>query len=122
MSTETKALIEAIEGFAPLDLQEDWDNSGWQINLGREQIARATVALDITNAVIAEAKVLRADLILTHHPLFFVPVKRIDSGDIVGRYIAELISAGIGVYSAHTSFDSAPGGMNDALAALLGLV
>ncbi|MDR1953477.1 MAG: Nif3-like dinuclear metal center hexameric protein [Clostridiales Family XIII bacterium] len=122
MSIKTTKLIAAIEDFAPLQLQESWDNSGWQINPGREETARILVALEIINPVIEEAKRLRADFILTHHPLLFVPVKRIDYGDITGGYVASLISAGIGVYSAHTSFDAAPGGMNDSLAELIGLV
>jgi dinuclear metal center YbgI/SA1388 family protein len=122
MSVKTKKLIAAIEDFAPLKLQEKWDNSGWQINPVREETERILVALEIINPVIEEAKRLKADFILTHHPLLFVPVKRIDYGDITGGYVASLISAGIGVYSAHTSFDVAPGGMNDSLAELIGLV
>ncbi|MDR1027956.1 MAG: Nif3-like dinuclear metal center hexameric protein, partial [Clostridiales Family XIII bacterium] len=57
-----------------------------------------------------------------HHPLLFVPVKRIAFNDVTGGYIAALIASGIGAYAAHTSFDSAPGGMNDSLAARIGLV
>jgi dinuclear metal center YbgI/SA1388 family protein len=124
MSVHTELLIHAIEDFAPLRLQESWDNSGWQINLRRENTERVLVALEITSAVIEEAKRIRADLILVHHPLIFVPLKCVDAKDGTGGggYVATLVAAGISVYAAHTSFDAAPGGMNDSLADMLGLV
>jgi dinuclear metal center YbgI/SA1388 family protein len=100
---------------------EDWDNSGWQIRLGQTDISRLLVALEITDAVIGEAVAARADMVLTHHPLFFVPQKKIDVLAFDGGYAARLLRAGISVYSAHTTFDAAPGGMNDVLAEMAGL-
>jgi dinuclear metal center YbgI/SA1388 family protein len=121
MAIKTGELIKQVEVFAPLEIQEEWDNCGWQINLHRVDTSKLLVALEITDAVIEEAISIGADLILTHHPLYFVPAKIIDTNEVLGGYTAKLLKVGIAVYSAHTSYDAAPGGMNDKLAALLGL-
>jgi dinuclear metal center YbgI/SA1388 family protein len=121
MTVSIGKLVCEIEKSAPLSLMEDWDNSGWQIRLGQADISRLLVALEITDAVIDEAVDARADMVLTHHPLFFVPQKKIDVLTFDGGYAARLLRAGISVYSAHTPFDAAPGGMNDVLAEMTGL-
>jgi len=121
MSVKTKELIQAVEALAPPAIQESWDNSGWQINLRAAEVSRVLVALEITGAIAEEAKEIGASLLLTHHPLFFMPMKNIDSDTFEGGYAASLTRSGISVYSAHTSFDAAPGGMNDVLAEICGL-
>ncbi|MDR0817175.1 MAG: Nif3-like dinuclear metal center hexameric protein [Clostridiales Family XIII bacterium] len=123
MSVKTSNFITALEKLAPPEIQEEWDNSGWQIDLHREKIGRILVALEVTSDVIREAADVKADLILTHHPLFFTPVKQIDvrASDPTALYAATLIAAGVPVYSAHTSFDSADNGMNVWLARMFGL-
>jgi dinuclear metal center YbgI/SA1388 family protein len=120
-------LTEAIEAAFPLGIQEEWDNSGWQIALAGDDdvVAHALVALEITFDVVREAKEIGADVIIEHHPLFFGKVASIDASpsapDSTGAYAAALIEAGISVYAAHTTFDTADGGMNDALARAFGL-
>ncbi|MDR1068185.1 MAG: Nif3-like dinuclear metal center hexameric protein, partial [Clostridiales Family XIII bacterium] len=121
MSVKTSELKKVIKSFAPPELQESWDNSGWQIDLGAGEVNRVLVALEIVRGTVSEAVREKADVILTHHPLFFMPIKNIDVASLEGEYAAKLIAAGISVYSAHTSFDAAPGGMNDTLAELCGL-
>jgi dinuclear metal center YbgI/SA1388 family protein len=121
MSIKTEELIKTIEDFAPPAIQESWDNSGWQINLRDSEMSRVLVALEITKAIVDEAEETQADLVLTHHPLFFMPMKNIDSNTFEGGYATELITAGVSVYSAHTSFDAANGGMNDTLAEICGI-
>lgn len=113
-----------IEEMSPLSLQEEWDNSGWQILLcGREeQIERALVAMEITSEVIDEATRRGADLIVTHHPLIFGSLKQVSRNDVTGNFISNLIAAGISVYSSHTPFDRCRGGNNDHLAGLLRLL
>ncbi|MDR2162607.1 MAG: Nif3-like dinuclear metal center hexameric protein [Clostridiales Family XIII bacterium] len=124
---KNKELIEAIEGAFPPGLQEEWDNCGWQIDLlGPDgDAARALVALEITSDVVREADELGADVIVEHHPLFFGKFASIDASPsaigAAGAYAASLIRAGISVYAAHTNFDTAAGGMNDALARAFGL-
>ncbi|MDR0875566.1 MAG: Nif3-like dinuclear metal center hexameric protein [Clostridiales Family XIII bacterium] len=121
MSIQTTDLISEIERWAPLACAEAWDNSGWQVDLRRPEVGRVLVALDLTKAVAEEASEKGADFLLAHHPLFFDPVKRLlDGVDNDGTAIA-LIRAGISLYSAHTSFDAAPDGMNEVLAEMIGL-
>ena len=121
MSIKTKDLIAVINEFAPSELQESWDNSGWQINFCNDKVEKVLVALEIVEGTIQEAKNLGADFILTHHPLFFSEFKKVEISSLSGRYLIDLVRAGISVFSAHTSFDSAEGGMNDKLAKLCGL-
>ena len=121
MSVKVEEFIQVINNFAPRSLEEEWDFSGWQINLGNKDVKRVLVALEITNAIIDEAIKKKADFILTHHPLIFGEIDMVDNNNVTGNYIIRLIKAGISVYSAHTDFDSAFGGMNDDLADRIGL-
>ncbi|MDR3304699.1 MAG: Nif3-like dinuclear metal center hexameric protein [Clostridiales Family XIII bacterium] len=121
MAVEKMKLIAEIEKSAPLALAEPWDNSGWQIDMGRGEISKVLAALEISDAVIEEAALQGASLILTHHPLLFAPLRQISAHTIAGGYLTKLIRADVSVYSAHTTFDAAPGGMNDLLAEMIGL-
>ena len=110
-----------IEEFAPLSLQEPWDNSGYQVKLKNVNISRVLVAMEITERVIDEAIDKRIDAIVTHHPMLFSPVKCVDDNNFIGNYMVKLIKNGINVYSSHTPFDKTAGGNNDYLAKLLHL-
>ena len=114
-------LADIINKRIPPAFQEAWDNCGFQINSGNREIKKALVALEISYDVIEEAVREKADLIITHHPLLFGGIKKVDMEDITGSYILDLVRAGIDVFSCHTSFDKAEGGNNDFLASLLGL-
>lgn len=100
----------------PYCLQEDYDNSGIMVNCGKN-IKKVIVSLDITNSVIDYAVSVGADLILSHHPVIFHPIKAVSYDTPVYK----LISSGISAISAHTNFDIADGGVNDELASKLGL-
>jgi dinuclear metal center YbgI/SA1388 family protein len=127
MTIRKRELTEAIEASFPLGLQEEWDNSGWQISLAGDddEVSHALVALEITTDVVREAKETGADVIVEHHPLFFGGLASLDASpsavNPAGAYVAALIRAGVSVYAAHTTFDTADGGMNDALARAFGL-
>ncbi|MCL1900431.1 MAG: Nif3-like dinuclear metal center hexameric protein, partial [Promicromonosporaceae bacterium] len=86
-----------------------------------QEVSAALVALDVTPGVIEEAKELGAQLIVTHHPLLFSPRRDLREEDREGRLLAALIRAKLSLLAAHTNFDKAPGGVNDALLAALGL-
>ncbi len=118
---KTAQLLEDLGNIAPLHLQEEWDNSGMQIDLGAEETDRVLVALEITSEVVEEAILKQASFIVTHHPLMFNAIKKLTADDVVGNYILRLVRAGISVYSAHTCFDSVNGGNNDYLMTKLGL-
>ena len=121
MAIRIDELIDQLRVIAPRELEEDWDNGGFQINMGKEKIERVLVCLEITNAVIAEAVKRRADFLVTHHPLLMEKIDVVDAGTLTGNYIIQLVRQGISVYTAHTSFDSVFGGNNDYLADLLNL-
>ncbi len=114
-------LQQIIEEFAPLDLQESWDNSRFQIKLNNVEISRVLIAMEVTNRVIDEAIDKKIDVIVTHHPMLFSPVKSVDDNNFIGNYIVKLIKNNISVYSSHTPFDKVKGGNNDYLAKLLHL-
>lgn len=116
-----QAIREAIETLAPPAWAESWDNVGWQIGDDTMSVARVHITLDLDAAVLDEARTHNADLIVSHHPLIFRPLSRIDTATPQGHLIAELIRAGIGVYSAHTNLDAANPGVSTALADALGL-
>lgn len=113
--------IASVEDIAPLKLQEEWDNSGWQIKLTNGEISKVMVALEVNSQVIDEAISKKADLILVHHPLIFGKIERVDNKNVMQNKIIELIRHGINVYASHTPFDKCQGGNNDYLGKVLGL-
>jgi len=114
-------VIHAIEGWIPKQIAWEKDNVGLQIGDGNREISGILVTLEVTDDVIQEAVEQHADLIVTHHPLIFKPLKSIHLSDTIGRRLRELIQHGIALYSAHTNLDSARGGVSFALAKALGL-
>ena len=111
----------AMERIAPKELALEFDNSGLLIEPDHAEINRVLVALDCTKAVADEAVAWGADLVLTHHPLFFHPVKRLAYSDPATAAACVLVRNGIGLFAAHTNLDAAHGGVNDTLCALLGI-
>lgn len=111
-------VVEALEQIAPLRLAAGWDSVGLLVGGRRPDIATVLTCLSLTPTVAAEAVRERADLVVTHHPLPFRPVPRITAATATGRVLLELVGAGIAVYSPHTAWDSAAGGINDQLAEL----
>lgn len=120
MSASIDDFVSAIEYVAPPQLAESWDNTGLLLRCG-DTVSKALIALDVTEDVANEAIESGCDFILAHHPLIFEPVSYLDcrrpNHDIAMRLIRE----GISLYAAHTSFDQANGGINDALAEKIGL-
>lgn len=110
-------IYKTIDTFAPFDTQMDFDNSGLLVGAPSDPVTGVLVALDVTNAVVEEAREKGCNLIVSHHPVIFHPLGRIASDDVVYRLIAN----GIGVISAHTNFDVAAFGINTALADAMGL-
>jgi len=115
---EIKAVLDKI---APLNTQAEWDNSGIQICFGKREIKTVLVALEITDEVITEAENKKVDMIITHHPLIFEPIKSLHVCDPRGRYVERLVKDGIVVYSSHTPFDICKGGNTDYLMKLMGV-
>lgn len=117
-----KEVVATLEQFAPLPLQESYDNAGLQIGLTEaENASGVLLCLDVTEAVIEEAVRRDCNLIVAHHPLIFRPLRHITSGTQVERCVALALRRGISIYAAHTNLDNAPGGVNFMIAERLGL-
>ena len=117
-----REIIGALEQFAPLSLQDEYDNAGLQIGLTEDADASgALLCLDVTEDVIDEAVELGCNLIVAHHPLMFRPPRHIVGEDYVQRCIIRAIQKGIWIYSAHTNLDNAQGGVSWRMAEKLGL-
>lgn len=111
----------SMERIAPRDLALEFDNPGLLIEPDHEEIVNVLVALDCTKAVAEEAVIWGADLVLTHHPLFFHPVKHMAYSDPATVAACMLIRNGIGLFAAHTNLDAARGGVNDTLCEMFGI-
>lgn len=117
-----REIIGALEDFAPLALQDGFDNAGLQIGLTEDVDATGVLlSLDVTEEVVDEAIARGCNMVVSHHPLLFHPVKSITGNDYIGRIIMKAIKNGIVLYAAHTNLDNAPGGVNHKIAARLGL-
>ena len=114
-------VIASLEDLAPLRLAADWDNVGLLVATKRPVIHRVMTCLTLTIDVAREAVSQKADLVVTHHPLPFRPVNRITEETPTGAILVELVTAGIGVWSGHTAWDSAAHGINAMLAEILSL-
>ncbi len=121
MSIKCGEITKFFEELAPTNLAEDWDNVGLLLGSKLQDINRILVCLDVTNQVADEAVEKKADLIVSHHPLIFKGIKRLNEDDLKGKILYKLIRNNIGVYSAHTNLDVAVGGVNDVLAKKLQL-
>ena len=119
---KVKEILGALEEFAPLALQDGYDNAGLQIGLAEDAEATgALLCLDVTEAVVDEAVGRGCNLIVSHHPLLFRGLKSVTADDYVGRTVMRAIQKGVAVYAAHTNLDSAHGGVNWKMAEKLGL-
>ena len=116
-----KEVAEALERFAPLPLQESYDNAGLQIGLTDADASGVLLCLDVTEEIIEEAEREGCNLIIAHHPLLFRGLKCIADRNLVERCVRRAILAGITIYAAHTNLDNAEGGVNFAIAERLGL-
>lgn len=114
-------VLDFINERAPFETQVAYDNSGLLVGDPAAEVRGIHVALDVTNLVIDEAIENGANLIVTHHPMMFSPIKRLVETDYEARLLCRLIRSGISLIAAHTNLDQAPGGINDVLAEAIGL-
>ena len=119
--SEIKEVVDALERFAPLPLQESYDNAGLQVGLTEAEVSGALLCLDVTEKVIDEAVALGCNLVVSHHPLIFHGLKRIIYSDEVQRTVAKALKNDITVVSMHTNMDNANGGVNFKIAEKMGL-
>lgn len=118
---KVKDIYEAIDNFAPFKLAYSWDNVGLLVGNQEREAKKVLITLDVDASVVNEAINKGCDVILSHHPVFFSPIKRILTDTDTGKMIELLIKNDISLISAHTNADVAEGGINDNLAEILGL-
>ena len=121
MSVTICQLMALLDGIAPFDLQEEWDNAGLLAGRPDAPVDTVLCALDLTGSVIGEAVRVGAQVIVTHHPILFRGRKNLREDDAEGRMLCALVRAGLSLIAMHTNYDNADPGVNDALAACLGL-
>lgn len=121
MQSTVKNIVKYFEKVAPKYLAEDWDNVGLQIGSMQSKLKGILTTLDVTEEVIDYAIENDYNLIFSHHPMIFKGIKSVDLDSYQGRIIEKLIKNDINVYSAHTNYDIAKGGLNDLAAKRLGL-
>ncbi len=114
-------ILPVLEKIAPPHLAEEWDNVGLQVGDPGREVGLVWVALDPSPDVIAAACRQKVGLLVTHHPLIFRPLKRIDTGTPLGAAIEAALRHRLAVYAMHTNLDAAAAGLNDMLAARLGV-
>jgi dinuclear metal center YbgI/SA1388 family protein len=114
-------LLDILEEIASSDLAEPWDNIGLMVGAPGHEVRGILVALDPTESILAEASAAGANLIITHHPLIFHPLKSVRTDQVVGRFLRKAMAEDMSVIGCHTNLDSAGGGVNDALALAVGL-
>lgn len=119
--TTVSDILAYFESLAPASMKMDWDNVGLLCGRKDKEVKKVLVALDPFRNVIREALDIHADLILTHHPLIFGSITSVNEDTETGRCLLTLIENGIAAINGHTNLDQAPGGVNDCLAARLGL-
>ncbi len=114
-------IVGIINKIAPVTLAETWDNPGLQIGDPAADVSRIMVALDPTPDVVDSAIAASCQLLVTHHPLIFKPLKSISTATPHGALIQKAIRAGVSIVTLHTNYDIADGGLNDLLARKIGL-
>jgi len=114
-------IIETVEDFAPLDLQENYDNSGLQVGDTSQKVKGILLCLDVTEDVLEEAIELDCNLIISHHPLLFKPIKKLTGRTYIERCVTKACKHDLVIYAAHTNLDNAFGGLNFYMAEKLGL-
>lgn len=116
-----KDIIAPLEEFAPLALQEGYDNAGLLVGSQDDEATGALVCVDATEDVLDEAIALGANLVISHHPIIFHPLRSIGGEGNIGRVVTKAIKNDIAVYACHTNLDRARHGMSYMLAQKLGL-
>ena len=119
---QLQQLLARFEHLWPAAAAEDWDSVGLVSGNSTQEINRILLTVDVTDEIVAEAKDLKADLILAHHPLLLKPVNSLSESTSKGSLVAELIRSGISLYTAHTNADSQPAGTSAVLARKIGLI
>lgn len=116
-----REIISSIESFAPLAFQEDYDNAGLIVGDQEQEAKGALITVDVTEEIIDEAINKKINLIIAHHPIIFVGLKKITGKNYIERIIIKALKNNIAIYAAHTNLDNIQGGVNSKIAEKLNL-
>ena len=116
-----KEIIEHLEGIAPLNYQESYDNSGLIVGDANQEVHKAMISLDCTEEVVEDAISKGCNLIISHHPIVFSGLKRFTGKNYVERTVIKAIKNNIALYAIHTNLDNILGGVSSKMAEKLGL-
>lgn len=111
-----KEVYALLNNYAPYETQEHYDNSGLNVGNPEDKVTKILLAVDVSLETIEEAKKNGCNVILSHHPIIFSPMKSILESNYVGKVVIEAIKSSISLLSCHTNMDLADGGINDSLA------
>jgi dinuclear metal center YbgI/SA1388 family protein len=114
-------LLAELDALAPWRLAEEWDNVGLMVGRRDRPVTRVLVALDLRAEVLDEAQAIRADLVMVHHPPIFPALSAVSDARTAGALVLRAAEQQVAVVAAHTNLDSAAGGLNDTMAAALGM-
>ena len=118
---KVRDVISVIEDFAPLSLQESYDNGGLNVGLYDDDVKGVLVCVDVTEAVVDEAAAKGANLIVSHHPLLFHPLRQVGENSYIERLVRRCVKENISLYAAHTALDRTRHGVSWKMADMLGL-
>ena len=118
---QLNSILNALQGIAPLEFAESWDNVGLLVGNRNRDISGAMTCLTLTAITLEEAIYAKVSLVICHHPIPFKPLAKITDDTTTGKLILRAIEAGIAIYSPHTSWDNAKTGINQQLAKILEL-
>ncbi len=116
-----REVMEQLEVIAPLRYACSWDNPGLLVGKSNKEVRTIMLTLDVTDEIIEEAINNQIDMIVSHHPLIFSPLSKINDSDFIANRVMKLIQHDIACYAMHTNFDIAPGGMGDLAGEKLGI-
>lgn len=121
MAATVQELINILQQIAPDSLAEEWDNVGLLVGSPSQSVTKILLALDPSPALIEQAVVQKCELVLTHHPAIFRPLKSLRTDTPTGKFLALALQHNVAVIGCHTNLDATAGGVSDVLAANLGL-
>lgn len=121
MAVSCQTVINIIESFSSKKLAEDWDNVGLQVGNPAQPVTCVFLSLDLNEEILEEAVAVGAEMLVVHHTPFFKPIKNLRTDLPSGRLLHKIVQHNLVLYTAHTNLDAAVGGVNDVLAAKLGL-
>ena len=122
MEATVNDIIKVMDGIAPPNLAEPWDNVGLLVGRSSNTVKKLMVALDVSPEVVEQAVEHKVQMLVTHHPVIFDPIKKMTDRSWLHKLLLDCAENKIAVYSAHTSLDSVLGGVNDVLAEKIGLL